>query len=614
MRRTQQLTSRYVKSLYPRSAYPMPGESLEGLLLRAGCENGFSFWKSLELLGVSNNHALPMAPGTLSGSKISAEAVVSLIGNEGGRDEVHPLFWSRSPNERRRRPFFHTSLVHGALTSFRRVSPRALKRSPHLRAIWQVRALEFDPETKELLIDKCPGCGKTLGMKFMGDVWCCDNCCEISPLGELIAVDLREYPQRLVEQCHWRHLDFATSFIDPTKQDERIKNRAKLHSDFAEIDDGAMFDFICAIARSIAMPIDKSQSSQIEASVLAQAGEIIEGWPESFADLVAHGDGGTKQLLNHPLRYLFYHVRVPKSLRETMRALERGTRVKAIGVQAYAQAYRPTALPVNEYRALHRFQPGAVASSALEMLLALFRANREVTDFCKSFGIAVPSLLDMMDDKILPTALGRQDGLQEFHATAVSLFHEILRKRTDGQPPEDSVRLSQAAVALYARGGDPWPNIVRVMIAGHIEYWIAPDKRSSFLERIQIRDLESLAWALALPETSLDKTFSLPISAMEAPEFIRLWRYQLSRVKRLGLLAPPYTRAKLGAFSSTYENGISVRIRLQTERQVLSKLQVRERLWEAGVRPVFDDERKRAIWRRSDVDEVFAGEIRLCVR
>ncbi|MGO7416061.1 hypothetical protein ACC810_27410 [Rhizobium ruizarguesonis] len=465
--------------------------------------------------------------------------------------------------------------------------------------------MEFDPETKEFLLEKCPVCEKRLGMRFMGDVWCCDNCCKISQNGELIAVDLRQYPQQLVDERYWRHLDLATSLIDPTKEEQRRKVRTSLHADFERIDDGTMFDFICAVAGSIACRIDTKQNWEISAPVLASAAEVIEGWPATFSDLVAHNRG----LLSHPLTYLFYYVRVPKVLREKMRAIERGTRIRAIGSQAFTAGYKPTTLTVDEYLALRRFRDVASESTSLEMLLALFRANHDVTGFCSSFGIAVPSLLDMTDNRIFPAELCQQDGLLRFPEVASSFLARIVRQRCGGLPPAESVRLPQAVTALYTRGGDPWANVVRALLDGDIEYWVSREKRRSVLETVHIRDLNALHRVLALVESSPDESYALPISAREAPVYLRLWPAQITHIKKMEILKPPYTRAILGQFASCYESGLSARIRLQLEGQIVSKTQLREHLLDAGINPIFDDAKKRAIWRRSDVSNAFRSII-----
>ncbi|MBY3359372.1 MULTISPECIES: hypothetical protein [Rhizobium] len=473
--------------------------------------------------------------------------------------------------------------------------------------------MEFDPETKEFLLEKCPVCEKTLGMRFMGDVWCCDNCCKISQNGELIAVDLRQYRQQLVDERYWRHLDLATSLIDPTKEEQRRKVRTSLHADFGAIDDGTMFDFICAVARSIACRVDKKQTWEISAPVLASAAEVIEGWPATFSDLVARDPGGERHHLNHHFRYLFYYVRVPKSLREKMRAIERVTRMRAIGRQAFTTDYKPTTLNVDEYLALTRFREVASGSTSLEKLLALFRANRSVTDFCTSFGIAVPSLLDMTDDRVFPAELFQENRLLTFPEAAASFLARIVRQRCAGLPPAESVRLPQAVTALYTRGGDPWANVVRALLDGDIEYWISPEKRRSVLETVHIRDLNALQRILALGELSPDESYALSISAREASVYLRLWPAQITRINKMGILKPPYTRAILGRFASCYESGVSARIRLQLGGQTVSKMQLRKHLRETGINPVFDDAYKRAIWRRSDVNNAFSSIIKACV-
>jgi hypothetical protein len=105
--------------------------------------------------------------------------------------------------------------------SIRRVSPRALDRGLYHRAVWDLRPFSFDPETKEFLLDSCPKCHLKLGWRRVHAPQHCDKC--IDDRG-FPAVDLRDFPQSLVEVEDDEALNFVTGLVDP---DPKRKSAAR---------------------------------------------------------------------------------------------------------------------------------------------------------------------------------------------------------------------------------------------------------------------------------------------------------------------------------------------------------------------------------------------------
>jgi hypothetical protein len=87
----------------------------------------------------------------------------------------------------------------------RRVSPRSLKQSLHLKAMWSVKIFSFDPLTKEFLLDRCPECGRrptylrTYGAQYCE--FCVDTDEDGFPCGK---VDFRDFPSRSSRSTTWR--------------------------------------------------------------------------------------------------------------------------------------------------------------------------------------------------------------------------------------------------------------------------------------------------------------------------------------------------------------------------------------------------------------------------
>ncbi len=337
---------------YPVAVSPYPGECLEDLLARAACENGFPPVMSYSLLGSLERTSATCAPG-LNRYGITAKALATLLGNPGGPEELAPLLHNSPPTQKHLRPFFDIWLQGVALSRYRRVSPLALRNAPFLRATWRVWPITFDPETKEALLGNCPVCGQQLSFDFMGDVWCCDKCVEMGTDGHLCAVDLRDYPQPLVEERLWNDLDFATSFIDPTARDRRRATRLELHPDFSVLTDGAVFEAIITFARSMPKPA-KSARLEISALNLGAAAQLVRRWPGSFEEFVANGNAGGPYP-ERSLRCLLYNSRLSGGLRERMKEVARASTVRFALSLAQFEEFTQMPGPTHEYRNLGKW-------------------------------------------------------------------------------------------------------------------------------------------------------------------------------------------------------------------------------------------------------------------
>ncbi|MFN3634872.1 MAG: hypothetical protein ACK4UZ_03995 [Rhizobium rhizophilum] len=154
--------------LFP--AAPIGGESLPGYLARLAAINhlpsvdalladaGVS-WRSPDISRIIEGHVSRVAAVV----EIEPRRLESLMVKHTGS---HAEFFGVRLHRRR--------ILHGT----RRVSPRALRASPHHRVAWMVRPLSFCSEGWDRLIDRCPDpvCGLTLGWKSSYGVECCGAC------------------------------------------------------------------------------------------------------------------------------------------------------------------------------------------------------------------------------------------------------------------------------------------------------------------------------------------------------------------------------------------------------------------------------------------------------
>ncbi len=279
-----------------RTVTPMPDESLVGLVARAAGINvyphahdimvlaGFGHLRpeSLPIKSIETAHALAAVMGT------SAEQLVPLF---------HPAYNSREIE------FYGTRLraKHRA-TKERRVSPRALQQAGYIRAIWNVRPLSFDPHTKETLIDRCPVCTNMLGFTQTWGVEFCEHCIGEDQDGlPRSRVDLRDFPQPLVEVEDEEALDFVTSLIDPNPL-MRAQSGRSLNDGLTGLNRGQLFEMAVAIGAAQMLnqhpgrdingtSQNRGGIQEIEPEALSKAGRALLNWPNSFFDLCRDQQG-----------------------------------------------------------------------------------------------------------------------------------------------------------------------------------------------------------------------------------------------------------------------------------------------------------------------------------
>lgn len=126
----------------------------------------------------------------------------------------------------------------------RRVSPRALEHSQHHRVLWDIAPLCFDSETFELLLSNCPVCDSPLGWRQANGAHMCDRCVDDRGMP---AVDLRDYPQPIVEPELHEVLRFVSSLIDHDA-DRAGWAKSLVVDRWSTVGSGDIFDAIIDIA------------------------------------------------------------------------------------------------------------------------------------------------------------------------------------------------------------------------------------------------------------------------------------------------------------------------------------------------------------------------------
>ncbi|WFU10884.1 hypothetical protein QA646_08610 [Rhizobium sp. CB3090] len=589
---------------------PYPGECLEDLLIRAACENGFHPAMSCKLLALSKGITKRSTPG-IDRYGITAEALSVLLGNAKGPDELRPLLHTYSPPAKYLRPFFDVWLDKKFFSPIRRVSPLALREAPYLRSIWRVWPIGFDPETKEILLQDCPICRRQLGYKFMGDIWCCDQCSRITPEGKLLAVDLREHPQDLVEECYWENLDFATSFVDPGSRNKRAGFRSELHADFDNLRDGEVFGLMVALSKIISDKKPTGPRLQISACDLAVAAEIVRGWPAAFEEKLLYQ---TEKATFPSAKSLFFNTRLDARIRSSMKQLVRTAKIRSGLSEISFQVSKLTAFDV-EYPPFRKWIARRVADCNPKLLAeaVVLRSRADVRQFTKHIGVSVPSLMAMASGGLLPLPDSEESTKSTFAIAARDFVHRLASNSSKTHLPIDAIQLRRVVSALFNRTDDPWGRIFNWLLSGRVRYWWTRSVSFSALERLYIQDLDGLSLLLAEQNEETDSWHKLPLSKREFYTSTGLNTFGFQNATTAGLVTPPFTAESIMKFRSEFELSslLGVRVPSCTGGRLTRSILIP--MLSAGVEPVMTYSNGCRVWRRSDVERYFGAALIPCI-
>ncbi|MGO7076493.1 hypothetical protein ACCT03_22095 [Rhizobium johnstonii] len=592
---------------------PFPDECVDDLLIRAACENGFHSWMSHKLLGVPGQSKRATLPGRYV-KDLAPEALATLLGNFSGSQGLTPLLETTDSHQKHLLPLFGVLLNRDTLSANRRVSPLALRNAPYLRATWRVWPIAFDPMTKEMLLEDCPVCQQQLSAGFMGNIWCCDRCSELDSFGQLKAVDLREYPQEIVDEVLWDNLDFATSFVDPNARESRKVSRSLLHPDFDDVSDGGVFELMFAIARVLSDQAIKKGRFPISPSVLSAASHVVRAWPERFEMTFGRGTEKFKQIRQtfHPI---FYNTRIDARIRRRMKEIVHSSAIRPVVGAVHARKVLRTTIESREFSTFMKWvkRGSAHGSQNAHADAAVIRSLKEVHLIAERVGITVPTLMSLADGDLFPSELLQENARAQIPLHAERLVSRLAAHSSTSRFSAEAVRLPRAVSALYNRLDDPWRRVFNSLLSGELEFWLTNRCGLSTLERIYIVDLQLLLEILTRKEEPVAVLHSIPLSKREAAMSTRLQATGLIRVSRAGLITPPFTRETLMKFRAEFEPSSLLAVRLPFIGRRFVPSSVRDPLRASGIEPVVEYGTNATVWGRADIEKFFQGNLIPCI-
>lgn len=423
----------------------------------------------------------------------------------------------------------------------RRFGPTATGASPHARAIWSLKMVPCCTEEWEYLVDAC-ACGTIQRWQSADRLDRCDAC--NAPLAAVSST--------VVDQALRDGVGFLVGLLDPDLE-RREHARAQLPPALAEWDGGFVFELALAIMPLTMegfIPKRGQQPTAADApkyiTSLAQAAEIIRGWPESL--IPALTERMKVRAVSWPeIRYkgtVHYLAGLASSVLPTN---VRAALSDALApITSMAGVVPPDQIGMREAALLTGQDEAKLASARRATLLKTricFRANRVMPTLDRK---EVESLDDFLKNRVGPEAASlrlhlpqyaigqlaeeglliandhpyvvEHYGVGQIHNAELSLFQDRLREA--GSPCEsigDPVPLHSAARAIGG-GPKPWGKILRSLVAGEIAYSI----EAGSIDRILIsRENANSLHAFRLSDQELPLVSGC-ISQRDATEILNL--------------------------------------------------------------------------------------------
>jgi transposase len=418
----------------------------------------------------------------------------------------------------------------------RRLSPRALEISRHHRAPWELRPFSFDFATKESLLDTCPACKQKLGWRRSQGPTKCDKCVDRRGLPN---VDLRDFPQPLVEIEDIEALDFVTGLVDPNPARKKT-SRKLLPARWADFSNDVLFETVMALASGLTMDPAVSTHAQGRAKrnehfarltpeMLALAGRAIIGRDEGFAALAdryrADMDkrprlyGRRKEL--GPLAYIThdrhlspdirdelekvvdtnmkftcrdYPLRTGKDADQALLSIDALGKMFKIRRSIMGRMSKSGRVPV--VRAEDGRSPVRMAVADIKPLIPLLKDAIGENEAAGLLGLPVHVLSGLADRKLIDRLEGAVQGFVPGNAgytqSSVNRLLESLWRRSAAKVPPSPVPLVIAARSIRS-GEAPWGAIIAAILAGQVEVFSDPAKRKNIRYSLVVADVGKFA-------------------------------------------------------------------------------------------------------------------------
>jgi len=524
-----------------------PGEHLRDAALRAISLNGYNRTKIVVEFTNGRSFKSLSALKSLSNSS-EIESLVDFLGIRRSADHLRKMFSNMETGSRALVSFFGQPIARSHFATARRVAPSALKLRNHQRAVWAIKWIGFDPESMEMLIDRCPSCAVPLGWETTYGPSRC-GCCRC---------DLRDYPQPTERPSDGQAVRFFVDTVDPETSDYDFWNRwSELHPELSQLGRGELFQF----AVQTASRFDKTSAGwgrSLNLRSIERAGRAILEWPNSFDQLLApkkderDDEDDISALCSDPT--LSFNLRSLLKERKN-KCLERVVVQKVCRSTSSSIPSAPIRMsgPMRRGRVeLRRLTVRAGEIHAVEAAVAMLRSSPKARGLARDIGLPVPHLVDLHDEGLLPeldAVLGSLKTATDPHFNlGVSLLDQLEPfKRT--AVAREAMPLFHLAFALGGSNGKQWNRIFKAIIAGTIT--VAWRSGMPLVHNLYIPNPNSLARVLSSGAMRSQSDF-IPLSQADVAAWFGRSRATIHNLVRHDLMPPNPTGIDVAEFRKNW--------------------------------------------------------------
>jgi len=418
----------------------------------------------------------------------------------------------------------------------RRVSPRALDVAQYHRAIWELRPFSFDPTTRELLLSTCPKCKETLGWRRAQGPTMCDKCVDKRGMP---CVDLRDFPQAILEIEDEEALSFVTGLVDPDPA-KKAEARRLLPSRWRSFQNSDLFETVIAFASGLTFDPASSSHAQgrtksndqfdrLTPGMLALGGRAIIGGDKGFAALADRYRADMDKRPRHygrrkelgPLAYITHDRHLSPDIRDELeKIINRNMKFtcrdfplrtgkdadqallsiealgKMFGIRRSIMSRMSKSGRVPVVRTEDGRSPVRMAVADIKPLIPLLKNAIGENEAAGLLGLPVHVLFNLADRKLIDRLEGAVQGFVPGNAgyTQSSVHHllESLWGRSGTKVPLAPVSLIIAARSIRS-GEAPWGAIIATILAGQVEVFSDPAKRKNIRYSLVVADAGKFA-------------------------------------------------------------------------------------------------------------------------
>ncbi|MGO6941269.1 hypothetical protein [Rhizobium johnstonii] len=421
-----------------------------------------------------------------------------------------------------------------------------------MKAIWALKPLSFDPETREILLDRCPNCESYLGWESSCEPWFCENCMlSTSRHGEIF--DLRSVSMPVFEPTDPEALDYVAYMLDPVANDRRV--RLPTGSAFESMSAGDVFQLAVRIASTCQRNQKPMSGLQIEPGFIEIAGRAILSWPNLFLELVESTPAMPKdgEVLGwykaKPLRQLLYEPTLSPGIRnEIKKILEVARRTEGLSsacpsTTEISSGSDPARVGLQRPRsALFNLLRTEVVErrpySDFEAVMTVLRDIKEVRQFSRRTGVSVPDVWRLYSSGLAPE-LGPTLASYGWRPKAEidDALHSTLAKMALPGMGVGAIDLVSARFALDTEMKSSWVSILRAVVDRRLKVWRGGNS-GGLIGSLFLNDYECLRSIMEQDNADPDDA-DVDLTQEELSMSMRKSRIYATHLVRSGVMAGP---------------------------------------------------------------------------